>query len=168
MKKMIAVLGLVLALPYSVAAAPYFRTLDLSHPYLTAGALVDPIDPARTTIGTDLAIVTHTPGDGCILKVYCEDWSPFMLGGSVGAGNVYFDLGPSVNIATLIKQPLYALLTKATPPSKYIAVKSLLAPPLDGTDGLTVSIGPRWMVRPLDKWAGRFVLFAGAAIRFGR
>lgn len=89
---------LLLAAP--ARANPYFRTPFSGGPTVHyEGAFIDPKDPGQTTLGSEVALVTHDPKDGCALpEIVCEQWSPIATGLSVNGGRVYWDIGPTVNV----------------------------------------------------------------------
>ena len=106
MKKLI--LSLLLSVPSAAQARPYFRILDLSHPQIGAGLLIDPRAPERTLAVTDLAIITHSVEDGSMIP---ESWRPvvppiawaFQIGaGGSFQGEATIAPGVSANLAPSI------------------------------------------------------------------
>lgn len=159
-----------------VQASPYFRLIDPGHVYRVAGAFIDPTDPGNTSVGSAVALVTHSVRDGqCLLpSVVCEDWSPLMVGLSVNSGRLRFDMGPAVNLTPMAKVGLLGILRIVTAEGSLVAIKGLLgSQPISGPD-VSVSFGPALSVNPIDHgaimpanaWKGRFVIFAGAALKF--
>lgn len=172
MKHWLGIVALICFGSQQLHAAPYFRLLDPGHPYKVVGAFVDPVAPGQTTAGTALALVTHSTRDGCLLpSVVCEDWAPLTAGLSINAGRVYLNLGPVANLAPIAKAGILGILNLATAPERLQGLKGALAP---GEQPVEISFGPNLnekiiehgVVLPLNKWQGRFRIFAGAAVRF--
>lgn len=160
-----AILAAVLTnLVNTVHAAPYFRLLDLSRPQVSAGAFVDAEDPAMTSVGSVLAVVTHSPKDGCLLpRIACVDWTPLGVGYAGGGGHHRLTLGPSANLAPIIKNMLYQALLRFSDEDRYQGLKSTLRPLKSDTD-LSVAFGPAWVVSPTSAPGPR--VFAGASWAF--
>lgn len=161
---------LMIALLFAAATAkatPYFRIMDPAHPHLSAGAFVDPIEPGNTSAGTSLALVTHSPADGCLLPTFvCENWSPLTVGFSANAGRALLGVGPSFNVAPVLKAGLLKVVDTITAEDKYLGLKSSLSSePLSKSD-LSTAIGPNLVFSPSERWKGRLSLFCGAAWRF--
>lgn len=172
MKNVLSALLLVAALSSSSYASllglyPYFRPLDPAHPHLSGGALVDPVTPGNTSLGTSLALITHSPADGCVLpSLVCESWSPLTVGFSANAGRALLSVGPSVNLAPLVKAGLLQALNAVTLDENYRGLKSTLSSePLSKSD-LAMAFGPNYVLSPTEKWKGYFRIFAGGAWRF--
>lgn len=156
-------------------ANPYFRPLDVKDVHRVAGAFIDPRDLDNTSAGGAVALVTHSTTDGCLLpSVVCEDWSPLMAGGSVHGGRFEFDMGPAWNLTPFAKIGLLHLLNTLTPSETLSGVKSILgSQPITGPD-ISFSFGPaigvapvvNGVIIPLSQWHGKFLIFAGSAIRW--
>lgn len=158
------ILAAIVTLPAGVQAAPYFRLLDLSKPQVSAGAFVDPSDPADTLAGTTLAVVTHSPKDGCLLpRLACVDWTPLGIGYAAGGGHHRLAMGPSANLAPMVKGALYNALLRFSADDRYLGLKSTLSPSRSPKD-LSAAFGPSWVVSPTAKPSLR--IFAGAAWYF--
>lgn len=165
MKNVIVLAAVAVSLSLTDAqAAPYFRLLDLSKPQVSAGAFVDPAYPAQTSVGSVLAVVTHSPKDGCALpRIACVDWTPLGVGYSAGGGHHRLTVGPSANLAPIVKNALYRALVQLSEEDRYLGLKSTLSPRRSDTD-LTVAFGPSWVVSPTAPPGAR--IFAGAAWAF--
>ena len=145
-------------------AAPYFRLLDLRKPQVSAGAFLDPQDVSQTSVGSVLAVITHSPKDGCFLpRIACVDWTPLGLGYSAGGGHHRLTLGPSANLAPIVKAALYRALLNLSQSDRYAGLKSTLSPSRSETD-LTVAFGPSWVVSPTAPPGLR--VFAGGSWSF--
>lgn len=174
MKHWIAVAALV-CFCSSAQAGPYFRLVNPDHVNKVAGAFIDPVSLGNTSVGTAVALVTHSTADGCLLpQVVCEDWSPALVGLSVNGGRVLFNMGPAVNLTPIVKLGLLRLLTSLTQTETVAGTKALLgSQPVGGPD-VSVSFGPALAVAPIEggvllpvnAWKGRFRIFAGAALKF--
>lgn len=151
----------------SANAQPYFRPIDLAHPRISAGAYVDPITPGQSAVGSALALVTHSTKDGCLLPtIVCEDWTPMAVGFSVNGGHALFGIGPSFNLAPLVKSALLSAVNAVTAEDTYKGLKSSLgSEPITGPD-VTMSFGPAWVISPTENYKGYFRIFAGGAWRF--
>ena len=157
---------LLLLLP-SLAHASYFRPIDPSHPQLNAGAYVDVETPGNTAFGTAVALVTHAVRDGCALPtLICEDWTPLAAGFSVNGGRFLIGVGPSFNLAPVVKSAILASVDAFTADNSYQGLKSSLGSvPISGPD-VTMSFGPSWVLSPTENWKGYFRIFAGGMWRF--
>lgn len=158
----------------SAHAEPYFRWADPAHVYKTAGAYVDPSAPGKSSYGTAVALVTHSPRDGCLLPtVVCEDWSPAMAGLSYNAGRFEFNVGPVANAAPAARAGLLGLVRGVTRDDQLTGLKDVLAGAHD-VDGVAIAFGPalnlapivRGVILPVTEWAPKFRIFAGAALKF--
>lgn len=175
MKKVSLALFAVVAMETVGVASPYFRLMDPNHPYKVAGAYVDVETPGNTSAGTAVALVTHSVRDGCRLpSIVCEDWSPVMAGLSYNAGRFQFNVGPAANLTPVAKIGVLRLLKLITGNDTLVGLKGLLgSQPISGPD-VSMSFGPSLNVAPVEhgviipvnKWKGRFRIFAGAALRF--
>jgi len=174
MTKLLLALALLLSCG-KAHASPYFRLMDPAHIQKIAGAYVDPIEPGNTSVGTSIALITHSVKDGCIMpSVVCEAWSPLMAGLSVNAGRVKLNVGPAVNLTPLAKLGVLRALNLVTKDDSLVALKGLLgSQPVDGPD-VSASFGPAWgltpiehgVILPVNAWKGRLAIFAGAALTF--
>lgn len=145
----------------------YFRPLSLTSPQTAISAYVDVEHPGNTSIGTSIALITHSPKDGCLFpSIVCEDWSPVAVDYSANAGRALFGLGPSANLAPAVRGLMVRGLLASGLTYRYAMVQSLTnALRVDDPD-LTISFGPKWFVAPSQNWKGYFRLQAGAAWRW--
>jgi hypothetical protein len=162
-----SILAVLMFVASSVQATPYLRLIDPTHPIVISGAFIDPINPGQTSAGSALALVTHSTRDGCMLPtIVCEDWVPLSAGFSANGGNAWLSLGPSMNLAPLMKAMALRGVNVLTKDGDYQGLKSSLGSvPIGGPD-VTISFGPAWVVSPKENWKGRFRIFAGAGWRF--
>ena len=158
---------LLMALAVRANAAPYFRIIDPLKPQISAGAFIDASDPGNSSVGSMLALVTHSTRDGCLMpSITCEDWVPFAVGFAEKNGKAIFAVGPSINLAPLAKSLLLRGFNAVTDSWSYAGVKaSLGSESLDRQD-ISVSFGPALAVAPLEAWKGYFRVFVGAAWKF--
>jgi hypothetical protein len=161
----LAAVALLLSAP--AVAAPYFRVLDLSRPQISAGAFIDPTDPGNSSVGSMLAVVSHSTRDGCLLpSVTCEDWVPLSVGFAEKNGKAIFAVGPSINLAPLAKSLLLRGFNAVTESGSYAGVKASLGSERLDRQDISVSFGPAWAVAPLENWKGYVRMFMGAAWKF--
>lgn len=167
MNMIAAALAVLLAAPAS--AGPYLRLIDISKPHIVAGAYIDPKDVGQSAAGTAVALVTHSTTDGCMFpSIVCEDWTPLVAGFSVNGGRVLLGVGPSWNLAPIVKAVALKGLNAITNEGSYGNLKSTLGSvPITGPD-ITTSFGPAWVVSPSERWKGYLRVFAGAQWRFGK
>lgn len=167
MRKLTNVLCSVLILCRGAYAAPYLRLIDPSHPVVISGAFVDPVNPGESAAGSSLALVTHSTRDGCLFPtITCEDWVPLAAGFSMNGGKAWLSIGPSFNLAPMVKALSLRGLNAITKDDSYMGLKSSLGSvPITGPD-VTVSFGPALVISPSESWKGRFRIFAGAGWRF--
>lgn len=164
MKRILLAASLLAAVSAPAAARPYFRLLDLSKPQTSVGAFIDPADVKETLAGSAVAVITHSPKDGCLLpRLACVDWTPFGMGYAAGGGHHRLTVGPSANLAPMVKAGLYGLLERFSNPDRYLGLKSTLAPVRSGRD-FSVAFGPAWVVSPTAPPS--FRVFTGAAWYF--
>lgn len=165
-------LFLLMVFPSALIANPYFRLIDPKHIQRGAGVFVDPIDAGNSSVGSEIALITHSPKDGCLFPtIVCEDWSPFTVGSSVNAGRYIFTIGPSINVTPLMKAGLLAALNKATDGAEGLKAALALSPE---TSSVTLSISPSMALRPiahgvilpLNAWGQHLVIFVGPAWKF--
>ncbi len=154
------------------AAAPvrrYFRPLDLAHPRFIAGGYLDPETVESSEGGTAVALFTHATEDGCRLPSFvCMDWTPIAAGVVTNGGKFKFAFGPIINLAPLLKSLALKGLNATTKDESFGNLKSTLGSvPIHGPD-VTVSIGPAWVLAPLENWKGYFRIFMGGELRFGK
>src|SRR5262249_45371407 len=129
----------------------------LQHPYMIAGALIDPKTLKNTSGGSLLAVVHHSPKDGCLMpSIVCEDWAPVATGASMNAGKITFDVGPVFNVLPWMETEASSLLPDGN-------VKSLIAPMPNSP--VTFSAGPMWEYQQLTN-KGYFKVFTGLALQF--
>ncbi len=141
-------------------AGPYFRPIDTSHVYQSVGASVDPKTPGQTCFISEIALITHSPKDGCLLpSIVCEDWSPLMIGPSYNAGRFAVVLGPVANVAPFV----------------YAGISRVLGIDYKPSDtGTSIAFGPQLWINPLrdgvcqpfNKWMPAGRVFVGAALKF--
>ena len=168
MKKLLAVVLLVSCCSFA-GASPYFRLLDPAHPRISAGAFLDPTSGV-TDYGSMVALVTHHPRDGSVTGANAI-WTPLAVGGGYGHGQGFMALGPSCNIAPVVKAFLLKGLDLVTNAERYPSLKELLAPKKDGEPDITLALGPSFMFNVVeggafvapDRWRLQTRIFAGAA-----
>lgn len=164
MRYAIAILLLVAA---DASATPYLRLLDLSKPQVSAGAFVDPSDPGNSSAGSMLALVTHSNRDGCLIpSITCEDWTPLAVGFATRSGKTVFALGPSVNLAPIVKASLLWVFNSTTDSGSYSGVKSALGSERLDRKDISVAFGPNLVLSPSENWKGYLRIFTGAAWKF--
>lgn len=175
MKTMLA--AALIALAAQVSAAPYFRPLDLSAPRFSAGVLLDPAGGAAPAAFTSAAIVTHSPEDGCLFpSIACVDWSPLTIGGSFGGSRGTLGVGPSANMAPIMRAGLLLAVEKLTPDDQFLDLKDRLGVGSQSPSDVTVALGPSlaWnvieggTVLPINRWKGAVRVTIGAAWKLGR
>lgn len=155
-------------------ATPYFRLLDPAHPQVSAGVWSDPVHASPPVFGSAVAIITHKAGEGgAVIQSIQSDWSPLSIGGGYGGGEAFIAMGASANLSPVVKAFMLRGLDLVAA-GKYANVRQLLAPkPGDGPD-INIAFGPQFLFMPIEagnavpvnRWRGRFVLFAGAAWEF--
>ena len=94
------IIALLMLAAVSASANPYFRTPFSGGPTVHyTGVFIDPRSPGQTSVGSEVALVTHDPKDGCLLpSIVCEQWAPIATGLSANGGRIYWDVGPTVNV----------------------------------------------------------------------
>lgn len=156
---------LILALLFlgvKAQAYPYLRPIDISHPVKIVGFYVDPLAPGQTSLGTAVALITHSTKDGCLLpSVICEDWAPLTTGFSVNAGKLLWNIGPVANIAPWVQTGLSKL-----PHMGWIAPDPQAATSISFGPQLNVNPVAHGVVLPVNQWAPRFIVFTGGIMHF--
>lgn len=171
-KMSLVLLLLLLAVP-SAWSLPYFRLLDTSHPQVSAGAFVDP-GSGVTSYGSMLALVTHHPRDGMIIKDVPAEWTLLAVGGGYGQGSGFMAAGPSVNVAPVAKAIVYKLLDAITKEDRYLSLKSLFSGGVGEGPDITGAFGPSLFFNvleggafvPVDRYRAQFRVFVGASWHF--
>lgn len=163
---------LVLLLCATNARAGYFRLFNPDKVNRVIGASIDPITPEQTSFVTEVALITHSPNDGCWFpSIVCEDWSPFMVGPTYNAGRFAVVFGPVANMAPIVKVGLFKAVGVLTGEGEWLPLKALLTP----SDSNTImSFGPQMWINPVqngkfmpfNKWAPAGRVFAGAELKF--
>lgn len=153
-------------LPMSMAqASPYFRLIDVSRPQVIAGAFYDPANGKGTQAGSAVALITHSPKDGCLLPaIVCEDWSPLIIGGTFTGPNKLFAIGPSFNLAPLVNGGLLALLNKVTNDGYANELKALLSS--SSSQNLKLSLSVTYALAPGQNYKGYIKFFTGPSWQF--
>lgn len=169
MNRLAIVAAIVAASALPAAAGPYLRPLDLNSPKFIAGAYIDPETIGASEAATAIALATHANEDGCALpSIVCTDWTPLAAGAAINGGKVKFAFGPIFNLAPVLKSAALKGLNAVTADESFANLKSSLGSvPINGPD-LTVSVGPAWVIAPLEKWKGYFRVFIGGELRFGK
>ena len=157
MKALILVL-----LAVSASANPYFRTPLNGGPSVHyTGVFIDPREPGKTTVGTEVALVTHDPNDGCLFpSVVCEQWSPLATGISATGGRIYWDLGPTVNVFPWMIAGLEG-----------IGIETSFKGPLsDGAFAFGPKLGlnpiSEGRFQPVNNWSPRLLLMTALQLRW--
>lgn len=150
MKTLVAAL---LLLPSLSFATPYFRIIDVHHPEMSAGSVLDPVNIGQSQAVVVTSIIRHDAADGYLL-IPGEDWSLLDLGWAGSGTGSELVLGPSWNIA-----PILAAAAPFLPSALDSAAKSVG----------DVSFGPQFVYDPLYRPAhgttlghGYLRLFLGA------
>jgi hypothetical protein len=167
MKKII--LSLALVFLAGQARAGYFRGLDLNHPQTSMGTFSDL--RGNSDAGGNLALITHSRADGCIIKGFCIDWTPLAIGGTLGnnLGGASLGLGASANLLPATEALLLTGINALFPAAdRAVAIKKLLSPSIGGSPDISIAIGPHWSYVFTDglKGKGIVTLFSGAAWKF--
>ena len=166
--------------PCSAALLPkgYFKLIDLAHPQLSAGALIDPGDLKETLAVTDVAIVTHSNKDGSLIPqswqslLPPESWVPLQVGGGGNAGSYIMNIGSSYNFIPVVKNLALKLIDKAAKPESFAGLRRALAPSTNQEFALAAGPSIHWDLmehgEPLSpvRWRGEFRWFTGAAWKF--
>lgn len=123
---------------------------------------------SATTACTSVPIVTHSEKDGFLL-IPGESWAPLTIGGAFGSTRPLLTFGPAANLTPTMKMFLLSMLNRSAPDS-FANLKSLLAPnPVSKGPDVTMNLGAKWGVFPLEHAAMRnsiFILSAGPALLF--
>lgn len=153
---------LLMALASGAQASPYLRSPLAGGPVVHyEGVFIDPREPGRTTVGTELALLTHDPKDGCLLpSLVCMQWAPVATGLSVTGGRVLWNIGPTVNVFPWMIAGL-----------NLIGVDTSFAPP---TSPLSFAVGPKLglnpisegRIQPFNNWDPRLLIMTAAQLRW--
>ena len=166
------ILSVLLLLVASAAqAGPYFRYLGgpgYQRQVLSEACFVPAGGIGATTSCTSVPIVTHSYKDGYKI-IPNEDWAPITVGGAFGSTHPLLTIGPAANLTPTMKMLALKGLNAAAPNS-FDNLKSLLAPPpqSNGPD-VTMNIGTKWGVFPLEHAALRhsvWIFSIGPALLF--
>ena len=165
---MIKILAVLMLLAANVDAG-YFRGLDLNHPQTSLGTFSDL--RGHSDAGGNLALITHSKVDGCIVKSFCIDWVPLAIGGTLGnnLGGASLALGTSANLLpateTLLLIGIDALFPSA---DSAVAIKKLLSPSVGGSPDISIAVAVHWSYVFVDglKGKGMATLFSGASWKF--
>lgn len=161
---------LLLAVP--AIGSPYFHFAEAGHLKQFAGASIDPLSPGQTSVISEVAVITHSPKDGCAFpSIACVDWSPLAIGPSYNAGRFAVVFGPVANMAPVVKASLRAVLDLLPGYEWVSGADEALSLPDSGT---TIAFGPQlWVnpfrdgiIQPFNKWMPAGRIFAGAAVKF--
>jgi len=172
MRNIVLMIALLTGLVNTCRATPYFRFIDPAHPAISAGGFMD-MD-GRSDYGSMLALITHHPRDGMLVKSAPCEWTLLAIGGGYGHGTGFASIGPSANFLPPVKALALKGLSLLTDDSRYLSLKSLLAPRDGEGPDITMALGPSlyWnvieggnLVGP-DKWRGQFRWFYGASWKF--
>lgn len=156
------------------SATPYFRTpfTPGEKIHKLSGAAINPTELKETSFVTEVALITHSTKDGCVMpSIVCEDWTPLAIGPSYNAGKFQVIFGPIVNLAPATKNLLKSGLDMITSPDSLTGIKSMLS---DNTGDITISFGPQTLINPIshgvfmpiNKWTPTERIFAGSELRF--
>lgn len=171
MKTLIVAIFLTLCTSTS-ALAQYFRPIDIRHPQVSLGQFGN-LSNGKIASGGMLALVTHSPADGCLIPKMCIDWTPLAIGGAYNShefNGSYLAIGPSANIVPAVKSLVLVLVNAVTKDGQLDNIKDLLAPPKMGTPDLTfaagVNYGPVFAAGSAPRWM--LTKFIGGEWRFGK
>lgn len=160
-------IALLLILAVNGHATPYFRILDLKQPQINAGALIDVQDPSNTSATTSIALITHSPKDGCYLpSIACTSWSPLAVGFSGNSGRFLFSAGPSVNLAPVTRALISRAIALVTKSEDYVGLKTTLSNEPHSETDISIAFGPWYVVSPTEKFKGSLRIFSGVAWNF--
>lgn len=152
----------------NAAANPYFRFSDPIHPQMSAGVFIDPAEPGHTSVGKSIALITHSPKDGCLIQSLCENWTILGTGLAINSGKLLWTIGPSANLSPILKAFALTVIENTTGADDWFPLKALLSP--DPESSWAVAFGPAIAFHPVDhgtiiplkEWKGRPVIFAGS------
>ena len=165
MKKIVYVIAIIVSLCVSVKANPYFRLINPSHPQVSMGIyhnLADGSSPA----GASLALITHSPSDGCMIPGVCDNWTPLAVG--ITSDRQSLSAGPSANILPFMREFTSFLLDILTTATSFTNLKGYFADPKTGTPDITFAAGPQFAIHKCGKdVCGSFPIFFGGAWNFG-
>lgn len=157
--------ALLLCLPWSVSASPYFRLNGEQGKQANVGAFID-VNTGEKSTGVTIPIVTHSSKDGYVL-FEGEDWTPLMIGGGGNlSGGHFFAVGASANLVEPLKALIRKGLDKFSKLESYKNLRGLVAPVPAGEADISVSLGPCFVIEPAKDWKGSLKMFLGAAWRF--
>ena len=132
---------MLIALCSSFAGAtPYFRMIDLKHPQ-TDNSLVYAMSNGAFVGGvTDVALITHSNGDGSIIPERLqkwgfapEPWVPLQVGiGGELSGNAFMHVGASANVSAFVAGTIINMIGGLSNPTAKAIGKFF-------TDGLEVA-----------------------------
>jgi len=164
MKKIIMLVAMMAV--SGVAHAGYFRGLDLNHPQTSLGTFSD--FKSHSDAGGSLALITHSPADGCIIPGFCINWTPLAIGGAIGnnLGGASIGVGPSANLLPAAENIILIGVNALFPAAdKAMALKKLLKPSVSGNPDISVAAGPCWSLVFVDGLhsKGMWTFFTGAA-----
>ena len=165
MKKIVCVIAIIVSMLGSAKSNPYFRLINLAKPQVSMGVyhnLKDGSSPA----GASLALITHSPADGCLIAGVCDDWTPLAIGATTARNAL--SIGPSANILPFMRELTSLLLDVFTQATSFTNVKGYFADPKTGTPDITFAAGPQFSVHKCGKdVCGSFPIFFGGAWSFG-
>lgn len=145
-------------------AKPYFRFIDPAHPQISMGVFHDMKD-GGSPAGASLALITHSPSDGCIIPGVCTSWTPLSLGGTTDRNSLA--VGTSANILPVMRAFGKALLDLLTADTSFTNVKDILSDPKTGKPDITFAAGPQFALHKCGKdVCGFFPVFIGGAWNF--
>jgi hypothetical protein len=153
----------------SLANAGYFRPIDIKHPQTSLGVFSDLKSHSDT--GANLALITHSTADGCIIPNFCIPWTPLAIGGSFGKelGGPSITLGASANLLPGVEAGMLAIINKIFPAdTDLVTIKTVLKPSIAGSPDVAFAVGPHLSLVFYDGLNSRliFTIFSGAAWKF--
>jgi len=164
MKKILCAIAITASLCVSAKASPYFRLIDIKHPQVSMGAYHNLADGASYA-GGSLALITHSPADGCMIPGVCTSWTPLSIGATTDRHSL--TIGASANILPIMRAVTSLALDVFTPVTAFTNLKSFFADPKTGTPDITFAAGPQFAINKCGKdVCGSFPIFFGGAWNF--
>ena len=162
MKKLLFVPLMFMVL--SAQATPYFRLLDISNPQISMGIFHD-LANGNSPAGASLALITHSPADGCLIPGVCTSWTPLSVGATTDRNSL--GIGTSANILPIMRTLTSFALDLFTPVGAFTNLKGFFADPKTGKPDIIFAAGPQAMGHLCGKdICVRFPVFFGTQWNF--